>query len=98
MARRANYELFCCLCGSELPYKRVMEQSPNGGNLRYIEEEVGFVCKSCLDNLKDAKPPILHEAPPEPERSPSRGRFGQPDPMDAGPVRRPRTDTPPWLR
>ncbi len=60
MARQTNYELFCCLCGTELPYKRIMEQSPNGGNLRYIEVEIGFVCKPCLERLPDAKAPIPH--------------------------------------
>jgi hypothetical protein len=64
MARKTNWEIFCCLCGKELPYKRIMEQSPNGGNLRYIEEEVGFTCLECLEKQPDAKAPVPHTPPP----------------------------------
>jgi hypothetical protein len=85
MARQTNWEIFCCLCGTELQYKRVMEQSPNGGNLRYIEEEIGFVCKPCLDGLPDAKPPVPHTPP---KREPAGPMQRAPAPgADAGPLR-----------
>ncbi len=78
MARKTNWDLFCCLCGTELPYRRLMEQM-EGGNLRYIEEEVGLVCKPCLEKQPDAKPPVAHTPPPAVDprttrRGPARSR------------------------
>ena len=72
MARKADYDLFCCR--SELPYTRIMEQSAHRGNLRYIEEEIGFVCKPCLERLPKAKSPI-----PRPRAEPGRenSRYAQ---------------------
>jgi len=56
-----NWEIRCVECNSLLPYERVMEQKSQGGNLSYIEEEVGLICRCCMaqnhpDHHPTAKP------------------------------------------
>lgn len=61
MARGTNYLIICALCGAELPYQRLMEQSPVDGRLRSIVGEVGLLCEGCAEELPEYRPPQPRE-------------------------------------